>query len=143
MLSDLSIDTCSVSYQSYIDHVVDLERSMCTSFLINDILLESPKVNDGCNIGQPMQQVRDDTPVPDRGAEISDNSLLRSSLSDFKQMCKGLNEETVTELKKRRRTLKNRQYQAISRKRRSSEVKELHHEVVELRKQLLAKQESL
>ena len=116
---------------------------MCTSFLIKDILAENPEVNDGCNIGQPMQQVRDDIPVPDREAEISDDSLLRSSLSDFKQMCKGLYEETVTELKKRRRTLKNRQYQAISRKQRSSEAKKLHHKVVELRQQLLAKQESL
>jgi len=94
---------------------------MCTSFLIKDILSENPEIQkDYSKIGQPNEPIpqvcdalQDGEPATQR--EISDVMLLQSNLTEFKEMCKGLAQDNVKKLKKRRRTLKNRKYKQVSR----------------------------
>ena len=80
---------------------------------------------------------------------ISDDQLAQYSARDINRLCKGCPEEVVKQLKKRRRTLKNRGYASNSRVRRMQqktelettknqlqmEVHKLRQEVVEMRKQ--------
>lgn len=80
---------------------------------------------------------------------ISDDQLSQYSARDINRICKGCPEEVVKQLKKRRRTLKNRGYASNSRVRRlqqktelestknqlQMEVQKLRQEVVEMRKQ--------
>jgi len=116
---------------------------MCTSFLIKDILSENPEIQkDYSKIGQPNEpipQVRDalQDGEPATQCEISDVMLLQSNLTEFKEMCKGLAQDNVKKLKKWRRTLKNRKYQQVSRKRKILEIKNaLYKEVAELRQRV-------
>ena len=80
---------------------------------------------------------------------ISDDQLAQYSARDINRICKGCPEEVVKQLKKRRRTLKNRGYASNSRVRRlqqktelettknqlQMEVQKLRQEVIEMRKQ--------
>ena len=80
---------------------------------------------------------------------ISDDQLGQYSARDINRICKGCPEEVVKQLKKRRRTLKNRGYASNSRVRRlqqkteletsknqlQMEVQKLRQEVIEMRKQ--------
>ena len=80
---------------------------------------------------------------------VSDDQLAEYSARDINRICKGCPEEVVKQLKKRRRTLKNRGYASNSRVRRLQqktelettktqlqfEVQKLRQEVVEMRKQ--------
>lgn len=91
-------------------------------------------------------------PMPSAPANIlhvSDDQLAQYSARDINRVCKGYPEEMVKQLKKRRRTLKNRGYASNSRVRRlqqktelettknqlQQEVMKLRQEVVEMRKQ--------
>ena len=80
---------------------------------------------------------------------ITDDQLAQYSARDINRLCKGCPEEVVKQLKKRRRTLKNRGYASNSRVRRlqqknelestknqlQMEVQKLRQDVVEMRKQ--------
>jgi len=80
---------------------------------------------------------------------ISDDQLSQYSARDINRICKGCPEDMVKQLKKRRRTLKNRGYASNSRVRRmqqktelettktqlQSEVQRLKQEVADMRKQ--------
>jgi len=80
---------------------------------------------------------------------ISDDQLAQYSARDINRICKGCPEDLVKQLKKRRRTLKNRGYASNSRVRRmqqknelettktqlQSEVQKLKQEVADMRKQ--------
>lgn len=80
---------------------------------------------------------------------ISDDQLAQYSARDINRLCKGCPEEVVKQLKKRRRTLKNRGYASNSRVRRLQqknelettknqlqiEVQKLRQEIIEMRKQ--------
>ena len=123
---------------------------MCTSFLIKDILSENPEIqNDYSKIVQPNEPLPQDRDTlqdvdeePATQCEISDVMLLQSNLTEFKEMCKGLAQDKVKRLKKRRRTLKNRKYQELSRIRKTMEIKKLYEEVAELRQRISMQQES-
>ena len=87
--------------------------------------------------------------VPGNIANISDDQLAQYSARDINRLCKGYSEEVVKQLKKRRRTLKNRGYASNSRVRRlqqknelestknqlQQEVMKLRQDIVEMRKQ--------
>jgi len=80
---------------------------------------------------------------------ITDDQLAQYSARDINRLCKGCPEEVVKQLKKRRRTLKNRGYASNSRVRRLQqknelettkkqlqlEVQKLRQEVIDMRKQ--------
>ena len=80
---------------------------------------------------------------------ISDDQLAEYSARDINRICKGCPEEVVKQLKKRRRTLKNRGYACNSRVRRlqqktelettknqlQMEVQKLRQDVIEMKKQ--------
>ena len=121
---------------------------MCTSFLIKDILFENQEIqNDYSKIVQPNEPLPQDRDTlqevdgePATQCEISDVMLLQSNLTEFKEMCKGLVQDKVKRLKKRRRTLKNRKYQKLSRIRKTTEIKKLYEEVAELRQRISMQQ---
>ena len=87
--------------------------------------------------------------TPTNILNISDDQLAEYSARDINRLCKGCPEEVVKQLKKRRRTLKNRGYASNSRVRRlqqktelestknqlQMEVQKLRQEIVEMRKQ--------
>ena len=87
--------------------------------------------------------------IPGNIASITDEQLSEYSARDINRLCKGYPEETVKQLKKRRRTLKNRGYASNSRVRRlqqknelettknqlQMEVQKLRQEVIEIKKQ--------
>lgn len=91
---------------------------MPTSFLIKDIL----------NLPELKST---------EGMRISDVQLIQCSASEVNQLCKGLPEGTVKQIKKRRRTLKNRKYATSSRKRRLETTKQLEIEVQNLRQEVI------
>lgn len=87
--------------------------------------------------------------IPGNILNITDDQLAQYSARDINRLCKGYPEEVVKQLKKRRRTLKNRGYASNSRVRRLQqknelestknqlqvEVQKLRQEVVEMRRQ--------
>ena len=87
--------------------------------------------------------------VPANLLNISDDQLAQYSARDINRSCKGCPDEVVKQIKKRRRTLKNRGYASNSRVRRlqqktelestknqlQREVEQLRLEIVDMRKQ--------
>ena len=97
---------------------------MPTSFLIKDIL-NLPQLESAEEPG------------------ISDRQLLQYSASKVNQLCKGLPKGTVKQIKKRRRTLKNRDYATSSRQRRLKKIKDLELQVQGLQKEVIRQKKEL
>lgn len=101
-----------------------LDRNeMPTSFLIKDIL--------------NLQVLKPD------GLCISEKQLVQCSASQVNYLCKGLPKGTVEQIKKRRRTLKNRHYANSSRLRRFKKTKQLELEVKDLRQEIVRLKEKI
>lgn len=92
---------------------------MPTSFLIRDILnLPNSRPSDGVT-------------------GISDHQLVEYSTAYLNVLCKGLPKEISVQVKKRRRTLKNRNYASSSRFRKAKILDELKLEVLKLKEEIV------
>ena len=75
--------------------------------------------------------------------QLTEEQLVSLSARDLNRLCRDLPEDVVKQLKKRRRTLKNRGYAYNSRVRRVSQKNQLEKERDELKKQISQLQERL
>lgn len=75
--------------------------------------------------------------------QLTEEQLVSLSARDLNRLCRELPEDVVKQLKKRRRTLKNRGYAYNSRVRRVSQKNQLEKERDELKKQISQLQERL
>ena len=71
-----------------------------------------------------------------KSVKITDDELVHLSVKELNQLLRGVAHETCIQLKKRRRTLKNRGYASNCREKQFSQKEELEAEKMVLRKEI-------